>query len=155
IEVTSVSRRPEALSSAAASIFVITAEDIRRSGARRLPDALRLAPNLQVARTAASTYAISARGLNNAVGNKLLVLVGGRTSYAPLFSGVFWEHQDVPLADVERVEVITGPGGSLWGLNAVNGVINVITRSAAETHGTVVSAEGGGEGDYSAMLRHG
>src|SRR5436190_696272 len=105
IEVTSVSRRPERLSEAAASIFVITAESIRRSGVTTLPEALRLAPNLQVARLDAGQYAISARGFNNAIGNKLLVLVDGRTVYSPFFSGVFWDAQQVMLADVERIEV--------------------------------------------------
>ena len=154
LEITSVSRRPEPLSQAPASIFVITGEDIRRSGARTLPEALRLAPNLQVARIDASQYAISARGFNNAIGNKLLVLVDGRTIYTPLFSGVFWEQQDVMLEDVERIEVISGPGGTLWGANAVNGVINVITRAARDTQGTLVSIGGTGE-DRTAALRYG
>jgi iron complex outermembrane receptor protein len=145
IEVTSVSRRPEPISDAAASIFVITSSDIRRSGARTLPEALRLAPNLQVARVNANGYAISARGFNNSIGNKLLVLIDGRTVYTPLFSGVFWDAQDVLLEDVDRIEVISGPGATLWGANAVNGVINVITRAAEETQGTLLSAGGGDE----------
>ena len=105
-----------------------------------LPEALRLAPNLQVARADSVQYAISARGFNNAIGNKLLVLIDGRTVYTPLFSGVFWDQQDVLLEDVERIEVISGPGATLWGANAVNGVINVITRSAADTTGALLSA---------------
>jgi iron complex outermembrane receptor protein len=133
VQVTSVSKRTEPLSDAPASIFVITAEEIRRSGATTLPETLRLAPSLQVARIDSVQYAISARGFNNAVGNKLLVLIDGRTIYTPLFSGVFWDQQDVMLEDIERIEVITGPGATLWGANAVNGVINVITRSAAQT----------------------
>jgi len=154
IEVTSVSRQPERLSDAPASIFVITGEDIRRSGARSLPEALRLAPNLQVARTSANTYAISARGFNNSLGNKLLVLIDGRTVYTPLFSGVFWDAQDVMLEDVERIEVISGPGATLWGANAVNGVINVITRSARDTQGGLV-ALGGGNQDSAGAFRYG
>ena len=154
IEVTSVSRRAEALSDAAASIFVITRESIRRSGATSLPEALRLAPNLLVARTNANSYAISARGFNNSVGNKLLVLVDGRTVYTPLFSGVFWNAQDVMLEDVDRIEVISGPGATLWGANAVNGVINVITRPAGETQGGLLTA-GAGNRESGGAFRHG
>ena len=133
LPVTSVSGHPESLRSAPASVFVISGEDIRRSAATSLPEALRLAPNLQVARLNSGQYAISARGFNNAIANKLLVLIDGRAVYTPLFSGVFWDAQDVMLEDVERIEVISGPGATLWGANAVNGVINVITRSAADT----------------------
>jgi iron complex outermembrane receptor protein len=154
IEVTSVSRRPESLLDAPASIYVITNEDIRRSGVTTLPEALRLAPNLQVARTTTSAYAISARGFNNAIGNKLLVLIDGRTVYTPLFSGVFWEQQDVMLEDIERIEVISGPGGTLWGVNAVNGVINVITRAAKDTQGMLVTA-GAGNRAEGAGFRYG
>jgi iron complex outermembrane receptor protein len=143
IVVHSVSRRDEPLASAAASIYVISAEEIRRSGATSLPDALRLAPNLQVARADANQYAISARGFTNVLANKLLVLIDGRTIYTPLFSGTFWEVQDVMLEDVERIEVISGPGATLWGANAVNGVINVITRSAAATQGALIAATAG------------
>jgi iron complex outermembrane receptor protein len=143
IEVISVSRRAERLGDAPASIFVISGEDIRRSGVRTLPEALRLAPNLLVARTNANSYAISARGFNNSVGNKLLVLIDGRTVYTPLFSGVFWNAQEVMLEDVERIEVISGPGATLWGANAVNGVINVITRPARDTQGGLLAAEAG------------
>ncbi|MDB5865527.1 MAG: hypothetical protein JWO70_3333, partial [Betaproteobacteria bacterium] len=129
IIITSVSRREEPLGAAAAAVYVITGEDIRRSGATTLPEALRLAPNLQVARADAQQYAISARGFNNTLANRLLVLIDGRIVYSPLFSGVFWEVQDVVLEDVLRVEVISGPGGTLWGANAVSGVIYIITRS--------------------------
>src|SRR6266481_6937087 len=137
IQITSVSRHAERLSDAPAAIFVITGEDIRRSGATRLPEALRLAPNLEVARLNASSYAISARGFNqpNGIANKLLVLIDGRVVYTPLFSGVFWDAQDVMLEDIERIEVISGPGAALWGANAVNGVINVITRRSSDTQG--------------------
>jgi iron complex outermembrane receptor protein len=154
LEVTSVSRLPESIADAPAAIYVITRDDIRRSGAVSLPEALRLAPNLQVARIDSSQYAISARGFNNAIANKLLVLVDGRTIYTPLFSGVFWDQQDVLLEDIERIEVISGPGGTLWGVNAVNGVINVITRSSRETQGTLASV-GGGTDRYAAVFRYG
>jgi len=143
IQVTSVSKRPERLADAPASIFVITGEDIRRAGATRLAEALRLAPNLEVARASASSYAISARGFNNTIDNKLLVLIDGRTVYTPLFSGVFWDAQDVMLEDVERIEVISGPGATLWGANAVNGVINVITRRSSDTQGGYAYARSG------------
>src|SRR5437667_3039401 len=143
IQIISVSRHAERLSDAPAAIFVITGEDIRRSGATRLPEALRLAPNLEVARSSASSYAISARGFNNTIANKLLVLIDGRTVYTPLFSGVFWDAQDVMLEDVERIEVISGPGATLWGANAVNGVINVITRRASDTQGAFAYAQSG------------
>ena len=147
IEITSVSRRAEPLGDAAASVYVITSEMLRRSGATSLPEALRLAPNLQVAQIDAGQYAISSRGFNNAIGNKLLVLIDGRTVYTPFFSGVFWDQQDVMLEDVERIEVISGPGGTIWGTNAVNGVINVITRTSARTQGTLVVADGGDRAD--------
>ena len=144
IQVTSVAKHAEKLSDAPASIYVITNDDIRRSGASTLPDALRLAPNLQVAEVANGQYAISARGFNNAIGNKLLVLIDGRTVYTPLYSGVFWNSQFVMLEDVDRIEVISGPGGTLWGANAVNGVINIITRKAQDTQGGLVA---GGDGN--------
>ena len=154
IRVTSVSKKPESLADAAASIFVITGEDIRRSGATTLPEALRLAPNLQVARVDARNYAITARGFNNPFENKLLVLIDGRTVYSPLFSGVFWDAQDVVLEDVDRIEVISGPGATLWGANAVNGVINVITKSADQTQGALVAA-GGSRNEKNGVLRYG
>ena len=144
IVVTSVSRRQERLAAAPASIYVITRDDIRRAGVTSLPEALRLAPNLQVARADTNQYAISARGSNAVLANKLLVLIDGRIVYTPLFSGVFWEAQDTLLEDIDRIEVISGPGATLWGANAVNGVINVITRPASATQGAVV---GGGAGN--------
>jgi iron complex outermembrane receptor protein len=143
LEITSVSRRPEHLSDAAASIYVITGEEIARSGATSLPEALRLAPTLDVVEVNANNYTVSARGLSNSAANKLLVLIDGRSVYTPLFSGVFWDVQDVMLEDIERIEVISGPGGTLWGVNAVNGVINIITRSAAKTRGGLLAAGGG------------
>ncbi|TFZ08590.1 TonB-dependent receptor plug domain-containing protein [Ramlibacter humi] len=140
LEITSVSGRAQSLQQAAASVYVITAQDIRRSAATSLPEALRLAPNLQVAQTSAGQWAISARGFQDTISNKLLVLVDGRTIYSPLFAGVFWDANDVVLEDVDRIEVISGPGGTLWGANAVNGVINIVTRPAAETQGVLASA---------------
>jgi iron complex outermembrane recepter protein len=145
ITVSTVSGRDEPLASAAASIYVVTAEDIRRSGASSLPEALRLAPNLHVARADANQYAITARGFNDVLANRLLVLIDGRTVYTPLFSGTFWEAQDVLLEDVQRIEVISGPGAALWGANAVNGVINVITRPAADTQHGLISIGAGNE----------
>jgi iron complex outermembrane receptor protein len=156
VEIESVSRRPEPLSAAAAAIFVISNDDIRRSGAMSLPEALRLAPNLQVARTSSATYAISARGFNHSTStaNKLLVLIDGRTVYTPLYSGVFWDAQDLVLDDIERIEVVSGPGGTLWGANAVNGVINIITKPARDTQGALLNV-GGGTEEQSANARFG
>lgn len=155
IEITSVSRRPQQLSQAAASIYVITREDIRRSGAASLPEVLRLAPNLQVQRVNAGDYAITARGFNSfETANKLLVLIDGRSIYTTLHSGVLWDAQGVVLEDIERIEVISGPGGALYGANAVNGVINITTRSARETMGPAIVL-GAGTEDRTASLRHG
>ena len=154
IEITSVSKRGERLSDAPTSVFVITGEDIRRSGATSLPEALRLAPNLQVARGNANGWAISARGFNSASANKLLVLIDGRSVYSPLFSGVFWDVQDLMLEDVERIEVISGPGGTLWGVNAVDGVVNVITRSSADTRERLLVA-GAGNSEAQLGIRQG
>jgi hypothetical protein len=124
----------------AASVFIITADDIRRSGATTLPQVLRLAPTLDIARANSSQYAISARGFANVLANKTLVLIDGRTLYTPLFSGVFWEAQDIVLEDIDRIEVITGPSTALWGSNAVNALIHVITRGAAATQSTLAQA---------------
>jgi iron complex outermembrane receptor protein len=154
ISVSTVSGRDEPLSRAPASIYVITGEDIRRSGALSLPEALRLAPNLQVARPDANQYAITARGFNGTLANKLLVLIDGRTVYTPLFAGTFWEAQDVLLEDVERIEVISGPGATLWGANAVNGVINVITKRSGDTQGAM-AALGTGKAQRDAAVRYG
>jgi iron complex outermembrane receptor protein len=142
LDVTSVSRQPEALLDAPAAIDVITAEQIRKSGAQSLPEVLRLARNLEVARVSSQHYAISARGFNSfQAANKLLVMIDGRSVYTPLYSGVLWDQHDVVLDDIARIEVISGPGGTLWGANAVNGVINIITRSAADTRGALVHAQ--------------
>ena len=154
IEVTSVSKKTERLSDAAAALFVITQEDIRRSGYTSIPEILRLAPNLQVARVDSSQYAITARGFNSTTANKLLVLIDGRSVYTPLFSGVFWDVQDTLIEDIERIEVISGPGGTLWGSNAVNGVINIITRRSQDTRGGLVSL-GAGTAERGAGVRYG
>src|SRR6202795_2472412 len=143
IKVTSVSKKEQKLSQVAAAVFVISAEDIRRSGATNIPDLLRMVPGLDVAQISANTWAISARGFNLQFANKLLVLIDGRAVYTPLFGGVDWDTQDVPLEDIERIEVIRGPGGAVWGAHAVNGVINIITKKAADTHGGLLVAGGG------------
>ena len=145
IEVTSVSKRAEPVAQAAAAIFVLTGDDIRRSGVRSMAEALRLVPGLHVARTnlAVQQYAISARGFNSGTTDKLEVLLDGRSVYSPLFSGVFWDTLDTYLPDIDRIEVIRGPGAALWGANAVNGVINIITKPAGQTQGTQVTAGGG------------
>jgi iron complex outermembrane receptor protein len=143
MEVTSVSKEPEKLSASASAIQVITGDEIRRSGAMNIPEALRLADNLNVAQKNSSDYAISARGFNGSVSDKLLVMIDGRTVYDPLFSGVIWNMQDTLLEDIDRIEVISGPGGSVWGANAVNGVINITSKSSQDTQGTYVEAGGG------------
>lgn len=146
VQITSVSRQPEPLREAASTVFVITADDIRRSGAISLPEVLRLAPNLNVAQIDAGSYAITARGFNSMeTSNKLLVLIDGRPIYTTLYSGVPWDTHDVSLADIERIEVISGPGGTLYGANAVNGVINIISRSARDTVGPMTVVAGGPE----------
>jgi iron complex outermembrane recepter protein len=143
VEVVSVSRRSERASEAAAAISVITGEDIRRSGATSIPEALRLAPGVEVSRIDANKWAIGIRGFQSRLARSTLVLVDGRSVYTPLFAGTYWENQDVLLEDIERIEVIRGPGGTQWGANAVNGVINIITRPAADTQGRLVSAIAG------------
>src|SRR5881397_3142231 len=155
LQVTSVSKRPERLSQTASAIQVITQEDIRRSGAASLAEALRLATNLQVAQVDSRQWAISARGFNGTTANKLLLLIDGRTVYTPLFSGVFWDVQEVPLGDIDRIEVISGPGATLWGANAVNGVINVITKNANDTQGLLLSGGGGTEQHGFGTVRYG
>ena len=155
IRVTSVSKKPQRLLDAASAIYVITQEDIRRSGATNIPDALRRVPGIQVAHISANTWAITSRGLNGQFANKLLVLIDGRTVYTPLFSGVFWDVQDTLLEDIDRIEVIRGPGASLWGDNAVNGVINIITKKASDTQGGLLSTGYGDEQQGFASLRYG
>src|SRR5712664_4293200 len=145
VAVMSVARRPQRLFETPSAIQVITQDDIHQSGATSLPEALRLASNLQVAQVDARQWAISGRGFNSTSANKLLVLIDGRTVYTPLFSGVFWDVQDVLLSDVDRIEVISGPGATLWGANAVNGVINVITKDAKDSQGLTLGGGGGTE----------
>ena len=142
-DVTVVARRPQKLSESPSAVQVITGEDIHNSGATSLPEALRLASNLQVAQVNSHDWAISARGFNNTLANKLLVMIDGRTVYTPLDAGVFWNAQNVLLEDIDRIEVVSGPGGTLWGANAVNGVINIVTKSARDTQGLLIEGGGG------------
>ncbi len=155
MKVTSVSKKEQRLSKAAAAIFVINQEDIRRSGATNIPDLLRMAPGVDVAQINANSWAITIRGFNSRYSNKVLVLVDGRSVYTPSFSGVFWEHIELPLEDIERIEVIRGPGATVWGANAVNGVINIITKSSKATKGGLLAAESGSEVYAAGVLRYG
>ena len=153
--VTSVSKKATRLAESPAAITVITAEDIRRLGITTLPEALRLVPGLAVARTTANEWAITARGFQYEFANKLLVLIDGRVVYTPMSGGVFWNAQDVMLEDLDRIEVIRGPGATLWGANAVNGVINIITKHSADTQGGLVTASAGTEEQPLATARFG
>src|SRR5437588_9019648 len=155
VEVTSVAKRPQRVADAAAAVFVITQEDIRRSGAASIPEALQMVPGLEVARIDENKWAIGSRGFNGRFDNKLLVLIDGRSVYTPLFSGVYWNVQDVMLEDIDRIEVIRGPGATLWGANAVNGVINIISKKAKDTQSAVVSAGAGTEERGSGSVRYG
>ncbi len=155
IEVTSVSKREQKTSQIAAAVFVISREDIDRSGALNIPDLLRMVPGLDVAQIDASKWAISARGFNGQYSNKLLVLIDGRTVYSPIFAGVFWDSENVPLDSIERIEVIRGPGAAAWGSNAVNGVINIITLSAKDSQGGSFSAGAGNASVGPATIRYG
>src|SRR6201997_3101138 len=155
MQVTSVSKRTQKVADAAAAIFVITQDDIRRSGATSIPEALRMAPGIEVARIDKNKWAIGSRGFNGRFDNKLLVLIDGRSVYTPLFSGVYWNVEDVMLEDIDRIEVIRGPGATLWGANAVNGVINIISKRAKDTQSTVVTAGGGTEERGSGGVRYG
>lgn len=155
VVVTSVSKKQQKLSDTAAAVFVISNDDIRRTGVTSIPEALRMVPGMQVARIDANKWAISSRGFNGRFANKLLVLIDGRTVYNPMFSGVYWNRQDVLMEDVERIEVIRGPGAALWGSNAVNGVINVITKKARDTQGWQMTAGVGTEEQAFGSLRYG
>ena len=155
IEVVSAARKSQRLADVPASMHVISADDIRSSGARNLPEALRLVPGMDVAQLSASRWAVSTRGFNGRYANKLLVLVDGRSVYSPMFSGVLWEAERVPLDTIERIEVLHGPAGSVWGSNAVNGVINIITKAAGETQGSFADVSAGDGGQRSLRLRHG
>ncbi|WGS85782.1 TonB-dependent receptor [Methylomonas sp. UP202] len=155
MEVSSASRKSETLSDTAAAAFIISQEDIRRSGATSIPEALRMAPGIDVARIDSSAWAITARGFNGRYANKLLVLIDGRSIYTPLFSGVFWNLQDTLIEDIDRIEVIRGPGAVMWGANAVNGVINIITKKTKDTQGNLFAAGGGNQERGFAGYRHG
>jgi iron complex outermembrane receptor protein len=155
VEVTTVSKRAQPLSRAPAAVTVITSEDIRRSGMTNVPDLLRMVPGLHVANIDSNTWAITARGFNGQFANKLLVMIDGRSVYTPLFSGVYWDVQDLLLEDIDRIEVVRGPGGTLWGANAVNGVINIITKEAARTQGLLVTGLGGNVERAQAGVRYG
>lgn len=155
VEVTTASKRAERASDAAAAVFVLTRDDILRSGSVTVADALRLVPGVNVAQINANSWAVTVRGFNSRFSNKLLVMIDGRSVYTPLFSGVLWDQQNIVLEDIERIEVVRGPGGTLWGANAVNGVINIITRSSRDTQGVLVKAAGGDEYQAQALIRVG
>ena len=155
MEVTSVSKKEQKLLQAPAAIYVITAEDIRRSGATNIPDLLRMVPGVDVAQVDANAWAVNIRGFSNRYSDKVLVLIDGRSVYTPVFSGVRWDQQDVPLEDIERIEVIRGPGGTVWGANAVNGVINIITKTAKATPGGLLSAGGGSSEAGQGLVQYG
>jgi iron complex outermembrane receptor protein len=155
VQVISVSKKEQKLAKTGAAIFVITQEDIRRSGATNIPDLLRMVPGVDVARVDHSTWAISIRGFNGVYANKVLVLIDGRSVYHPAYSGVLWYAQDLPLEDLERIEVIRGPGGTVWGANAMNGVINIITKSAQDTPGGLIVAGGGSDAQAEGLIQYG
>jgi iron complex outermembrane recepter protein len=155
IEVTSASKKPESMSKAPAAIYVITGEDIRRGGFSSVPDALRSVPGLYVVQQSAHVWLISARGFSDTFNNKMLVLLDGRSVYSTTFGGVFWDVLDPPMEDIDRVEVIRGPGGTLWGANAVNGVINIITKDAGKTQGVQVASSAGINEGYASRVRYG
>lgn len=154
-DITSVSRKTQSLADVAAAAFVISSEDIRRSGAQALPDVLRMAPGIEVAQIDSGRYAVSARGFNGRFANKLLVLVDGRSIYSPLFAGVVWELDPVPLEDIERIEIIRGAGAVMWGANAVNGAINIITRHSRSQAGGALSVGAGTRGAGNVYARIG
>ncbi len=155
IQVTSVSKKEQTLSKVAAAIFVITPDDIRHSGATNIPDLLRMVPGVIVQRIQATTWTVSIRGFADIYSDKVLVLVDGRSVYRPGFSGVLWDEQDIPLENIERIEVIRGPGGTVWGANAVNGVINITTRRAWDTQGGLIAAGGGSETTADGLVQYG
>jgi iron complex outermembrane receptor protein len=151
IEITSASRKEQRAADVAAAVFVITHDDIRRSGMRTIPDLLRLVPGVEVAQINSNKWAVTVRGFNGLYANKLLVLVDGRSVYNRIFSGVFWDAENLMLDDVDRIEVIRGPGAAVWGANAVNGVINIVTKNTADTQGVLVRVDGGGFGALGAV----
>src|SRR5580704_2539700 len=143
VEVTTASKEPEEVWQTPAAIYVLTGEDIRRSGATSIPEALRLVPGVEVARIDSDHWAIGIRGFESGFSQSVLVLIDGRSVYTPLYAGVYWDVQNVPLEDIERIEVIRGPGGTIWGPNAVDGVINIITKNSKDTQGLYSSLTGG------------
>ncbi|MCI0549117.1 MAG: TonB-dependent receptor plug domain-containing protein, partial [Candidatus Rokubacteria bacterium] len=155
VEVTSVSRKEQAVADSPAAIHVITQEDIRRSGHTSIPELLRMVPGVHVARIDAHSWMVTVRGFGHRFTDKLLVMIDGRTVYTNLFSGVFWDVQEIPLEEIERIEVIRGPGGTMWGANAVNGVINIITKSSKDTQGFLGHVQGGDEDRALATARYG
>lgn len=155
IEVYSASRYMESAQTSPSATFVVTGDDMRRAHVTSIPEALRLVPGVQVARVDANKWAVSMRGFNSREANKLLVLMDGRSIYDPLFSGMLWESQDVMLEDVDRIEVVRGPGGTLWGANAFNGIINIIMKSSMDTHGGIVALSAGDEERYTVAGRYG
>ncbi|RMD84521.1 MAG: TonB-dependent receptor [Candidatus Dadabacteria bacterium] len=155
LEVNIASKTPERVKDIPAAVYVIKGEDLRRSGVTSIPEALRMVPGLDVGRVNSNVWAISSRGFSGVFANKLLVLIDGRTVYTPLFAGVFWDVQDVVLEDVDRIEVIRGPGASIWGANAVNGVINIVTKSSKDTQGMLVSGLAGNEEEGTGVVRYG
>ncbi len=155
VEVISVAKKAKSLNDSPAAIYVINQDDIKRIGASSIPEALRIAPGINVARIDANKWAVSARGFNGRFANKLLVLIDGRNTYTRAFSGVYWENQDLMMEDIERIEVIRGPGATLWGANAVNGVINIITKHSADTQGKLLAAGGGTEEQGFGAFRYG
>jgi len=155
INVTSAARKPQSLRTTAAAAFVITAEDIRRSGIRLMPELLRLAPGVQVARLDSGNWAIAIRGFNSDFSNELLVLVDGQSVYNEEYGGIFWDAEQMPVEDIDRIEVIRGPGAAMWGANAVHGVINILTKSSADTLGGMISGEASAAGTPSGVARYG
>ncbi|MCM8540169.1 MAG: TonB-dependent receptor plug domain-containing protein, partial [Lentisphaeraceae bacterium] len=155
LKVTSVSGTAMDMKKSPAAIYVITSEDFKKQGHRTLPDALRAVPGFHVRKLSSNKWSISARGDNGRFANKLLVLIDGRSVYTPLFSGVYWEIQDLPLEDIDRIEVIRGPGATLWGANAVNGVINIVTKSVRDTEGGYVKLGLGNVDSYETEYRYG
>src|SRR5580692_7014326 len=155
VEVTTASKEPEQIWHTPAAIYVLTQEDIRRSGATTIPELLRLVPGVEVARIDSDHWAVGVRGFGSEFSKSVLVLIDGRSVYSPLFAGVYWNVQDTLLEDIDRIEVIRGPGGTIWGANAVNGVVNIITKKSADTHGLLVSAGGGNIDRGAGEVRYG
>lgn len=155
VEVTTASKEPEEVWKTPAAVFVLTQDDIRRSGATSIPEVLRLVPGVEVAQVDSDHWSVSIRGFGAVLASKLLVLIDGRSVYTPLFAGVYWQEQATPLEDIERIEVIRGPGGTIWGANAVNGIINIITKNSKDTHGAMVSAGGGNVDQGTGDVRYG